>query len=129
GKGKAPTEDCGGIWGYYELVETINNTKHPEHKEMMEWMGLKKGYIWNYPLGFARTLFFTKSTYTKSTILKYYIIAGEASGDLHGSNLIRAIKKKDPQAVFRFWGGDLMAEASAEKPIKHYRELAFMGFL
>ena len=59
--------------------------------------------------------------------MKYYIIAGEASGDLHGSNLIREIKKLDQQAVFRCWGGDLMQAAGAEL-VKHYRELAFMGF-
>lgn len=61
--------------------------------------------------------------------MKYYIISGEASGDLHGSNLMKAIMKEDSQAKFRFWGGDLMAEASQEQPVKHYRELAFMGFI
>ncbi|MBL7818153.1 MAG: lipid-A-disaccharide synthase [Saprospiraceae bacterium] len=60
--------------------------------------------------------------------MKYYIIAGEASGDLHGSNLIKALKMKDPQADIRAWGGDLMAEAGADIR-KHYRDLAFMGFL
>ena len=60
--------------------------------------------------------------------MKYYIIAGEASGDLHGSNLIKAIKTKDPDADFRCWGGDLMEQAGA-KIVKHYRDLAFMGFL
>jgi lipid-A-disaccharide synthase len=59
--------------------------------------------------------------------MKYYIIAGEASGDLHASRLIRAIRKNDPQADFRAWGGDLMAEEGA-KVVKHYRDLAFMGF-
>ncbi len=61
--------------------------------------------------------------------MKYYIIAGEASGDLHGSNLIKAMKAKQPNVQFRFWGGDLMAEAVGEKPVKHYKDLAFMGFL
>ena len=61
--------------------------------------------------------------------MKYYIIAGEASGDLHASNLMKAIKGKDENAEFRFWGGDLMTKVSGEKPVKHYRELAFMGFL
>jgi len=60
--------------------------------------------------------------------VKYYIIAGEASGDLHGANLIKALRKQDPKAEFRFWGGDLM-EAVAGKPVKHYRDLAFMGFI
>lgn len=60
--------------------------------------------------------------------MKYYLIAGEASGDLHGSNLMRAIVKEDPQAEFRFWGGDLM-ETIGGKPVKHYRDLAFMGFI
>lgn len=59
--------------------------------------------------------------------MKYYIIAGEASGDLHGSNLMKTLKQKDPQAEFRFWGGDLM-EAQGGKLVKHYRDLAFMGF-
>lgn len=60
--------------------------------------------------------------------MKYYIIAGEASGDLHGSNLMKALKKKDPNADFRFWGGDLMAKQGGIM-VKHYRDLAFMGFL
>ncbi|WP_447635892.1 lipid-A-disaccharide synthase [Flavobacterium microcysteis] len=59
--------------------------------------------------------------------MKYYIIAGEASGDLHGSNLMKAIFKKDPHAEIRFWGGDLMQEAGGTL-VKHYRDLAFMGF-
>ncbi len=60
--------------------------------------------------------------------MKYYIIAGEASGDLHGSNLIRALRTEDPEAEIRAWGGDLMQEAGAEV-VKHYRDLAFMGFV
>ena len=60
--------------------------------------------------------------------MKYYIIAGEASGDLHGSNLMKAIYKEDPNASIRFWGGDLMQNAGGTL-VKHYRELAFMGFL
>lgn len=60
--------------------------------------------------------------------MRYYIIAGEASGDLHGSNLINALKKKDPLAEVRCWGGDKMQEAGAVL-VKHYKELAFMGFL
>jgi len=59
--------------------------------------------------------------------MKYYIIAGEASGDLHGSNLIREIKNKDSAARIRAWGGELMQEAGAEI-VKNYRDLAFMGF-
>ena len=59
---------------------------------------------------------------------KYYIIAGEASGDLHGANLIKEIKKLDSNAAFRCWGGDLMEEEGVEL-VKHYRDLAFMGFL
>jgi lipid-A-disaccharide synthase len=59
--------------------------------------------------------------------MKYYIIAGEASGDLHGSNLIKELKKLDQQAVIRCWGGDLMEEAGATV-VKHYKDLAFMGF-
>ncbi len=60
--------------------------------------------------------------------MKYYIIAGEASGDLHGSNLMKAIKEKDTNAEFRFWGGDLMQKQGGTL-VKHYRDLAFMGFL
>lgn len=60
--------------------------------------------------------------------MKYYIIAGEASGDLHASNLVKAIKTKDSQASFRGWGGDLMQEAGVEL-VKHYKDTAFMGFL
>ncbi len=59
--------------------------------------------------------------------MKYYIIAGEASGDLHGSNLIKEIKKQDSAAVIRCWGGDKMQAAGGEL-VKHYRDLAFMGF-
>ena len=60
--------------------------------------------------------------------MKYYLIAGEASGDLHGANLMKALSKSDPKAEFRFWGGDLM-KAVGGTEVKHYRDLAFMGFL
>ncbi|MEP7236349.1 MAG: lipid-A-disaccharide synthase [Ferruginibacter sp.] len=60
--------------------------------------------------------------------MKYYIISGEASGDLHGSNLIKELKKKDADADIRCWGGDKM-EAAGATLVKHYKELAFMGFL
>ena len=60
--------------------------------------------------------------------MRYYIIAGEASGDLHGSNLIRALKKRDGELLVRCWGGELMEKAGAEL-VKDYRELAFMGFI
>ena len=60
--------------------------------------------------------------------MKYYLIAGEASGDLHGANLMKELKAQDPEANFRFWGGDLM-EATGGTPVKHYRDLAFMGFV
>lgn len=59
--------------------------------------------------------------------MRYYLIAGEASGDLHGSNLIKALKLTDPNAEFRFYGGDLM-QAAGNGLVKHYREMAFMGF-
>ena len=62
-----------------------------------------------------------------STGKKIYVIAGEASGDLHGANLMKAIKEEDPSIQFRFWGGDLM-KAVAGDPVKHIEELAFMGF-
>lgn len=60
--------------------------------------------------------------------MKYYIIAGEASGDLHGSNLLKELKKVDSEAQFRFFGGDLMQSVGGEL-VKHYREMAFMGFI
>lgn len=60
--------------------------------------------------------------------MKYYIIAGEASGDLHGSNLMKELFKQDHQAEIRFWGGDLMQNAGGTL-VKHYRDLAFMGFI
>ncbi len=60
--------------------------------------------------------------------MKYYIIAGEASGDLHGANLMKALVKEDPNAEFRFWGGSLM-EAVGGTKVKDYHDLAFMGFV
>lgn len=60
--------------------------------------------------------------------MKYYIISGEASGDLHGSNLMKSLQKVDANADFRFWGGDLM-ETVGGTLVKHYKELAFMGFV
>ncbi|RMA66491.1 lipid-A-disaccharide synthase [Ulvibacter antarcticus] len=60
--------------------------------------------------------------------MKYYLIAGEASGDLHGANLMKALKQQDAEAEFRFWGGELMEKVGGTL-VKHYRELAFMGFV
>lgn len=60
--------------------------------------------------------------------MKYYLLAGEASGDLHGSNLMKALYKEDPDAEIRFWGGDLMQEVGGTL-VTHYKERAFMGFL
>ena len=60
--------------------------------------------------------------------MKYYLIAGEASGDLHASKLMNALKKEDPQAQFRFFGGDLM-QAEGGTLVKHYSEMAYMGFI
>lgn len=60
--------------------------------------------------------------------MRYYIIAGEASGDLYGANLIRALREEDPQAEFRFWGGDAMRREAGE-PVRHIRDLAIMGFV
>jgi lipid-A-disaccharide synthase len=59
---------------------------------------------------------------------KIYLIAGEASGDLHGANLMKALLKEDPKLNFQFWGGDLMSEIGG-KPRKHIKDLAFMGFI
>lgn len=60
--------------------------------------------------------------------MRYYIIAGEASGDLYGANLIRALREEDSQAEFRFWGGDAMRREAGE-PVRHIRDLAIMGFV
>ena len=60
--------------------------------------------------------------------MKYYIIAGEASGDLHGSNLIKEIKKLDKNSEFRCWGGDLI-KAESGNLVKHYKDYSYMGFL
>ena len=62
--------------------------------------------------------------------MKYYLIAGEASGDLHGANLMKGLLKADPQARFRFWGGDKMAAVGgAENLAMHYKKASFMGFV
>ena len=62
--------------------------------------------------------------------MKYYLIAGEPSGDLHGSNLINGLKGADPEAQFRFWGGDKMAEAGGRENLaKHYKETSFFGIV
>ena len=62
--------------------------------------------------------------------MKYYLIAGEPSGDLHGANLIEGLRKADPEAQFRFWGGDRMAAAGgAANLAKHYRETSFFGIV
>lgn len=65
---------------------------------------------------------------TRIKLMKYYIIAGEKSGDLHASNLMKALKEEDKEARFRFWGGDEMQKVGGEM-VRHYRDLAFMGFL
>ena len=61
--------------------------------------------------------------------MRYFLIAGEASGDLHGSNLVRELRLQDSSAQFRFLGGDLMAAQAGVPPVLHYREMAFMGFI
>nr|MDE7375892.1 lipid-A-disaccharide synthase [Muribaculaceae bacterium] len=61
--------------------------------------------------------------------MKYFLIAGEASGDLHASALIEQLREQDPQAEFAFLGGDLMAQASGRQPVIHYRDMAYMGFV
>ena len=60
--------------------------------------------------------------------MKYYLIVGEASGDLHASNLMKALKNVDAEAEFRFFGGDLMSAVGGTR-VKHYKELAYMGFV
>ena len=61
--------------------------------------------------------------------MNYYIIAGEASGDLHGANLITALRQSDGNASFRLWGGDLMAKAADTELVKHYRTYDYMGIM
>jgi len=61
--------------------------------------------------------------------MKYFLIAGEASGDLHAADLIRSLKARDPLAQFAFLGGDLMGKAAGVQPVIHYRDMAFMGFI
>lgn len=70
-----------------------------------------------------------RSIETNDVRMKYYLIAGETSGDLHGANLIKALKKEDTDANFRIVGGDQMQEASGETPLIHTSEMAFMGFV
>ena len=60
--------------------------------------------------------------------MKYYLIVGEASGDLHASHLMQSLKKEDAQAEFRFFGGDMMTAVGGTR-VKHYKELAYMGFI
>ncbi len=61
--------------------------------------------------------------------MKYFVIAGEASGDIHAAQLIKALREKDDKAVFRFFGGDYMGQASGVAPEIHYKDMAFMGFI
>lgn len=75
-----------------------------------------------------RTLICSNFERLNWSVLKYYVIAGEASGDLHASNLMKAMLKTDSETSFRFWGGDRMASIAGQ-PVKHISELAFMGFL
>ncbi len=71
-----------------------------------------------------------QKTEPKSEEMKYYLIAGEPSGDLHGANLIEGLRKADPEAEFRFWGGDRMAESGGRQNLrKHYRETSFFGIV
>ena len=60
--------------------------------------------------------------------MKYYLIVGEASGDLHASHLMKALKEQDKNAEFRFFGGDNMTAVGGER-VRHYKELAYMGFI
>ncbi len=61
--------------------------------------------------------------------MKYYLISGEASGDMHASRLMRSLKTFDTEASFRFFGGDLMAKEAGHAPVRHYRDMAYMGFV
>lgn len=61
--------------------------------------------------------------------MKYFVIAGEASGDLHASHLMKSIKEQDPQAEFDFFGGNLMGQVAGKRPIVHYCDMAYMGFI
>lgn len=72
--------------------------------------------------------FLKKQHFFLTCTMKYYLVAGEASGDLHGANLMKALKEKDGKAEFRYFGGDLMA-AEGGTLVKHYEDMAFMGFV
>ncbi len=61
--------------------------------------------------------------------MRYYVIAGEASGDMYGATLMRTLRQRDPQAEFRFWGGDAMTAECGNQPVRHIRDLAIMGFV
>lgn len=61
--------------------------------------------------------------------MKYYLIAGEASGDLLGSHLVKALRARDPQAQIRYWGGEKMRDQTGESPVRHISDLAYMGFV
>ena len=61
--------------------------------------------------------------------MKYFLIAGEASGDLHAAQLIGELKRQDALAEFSFFGGDMMAKAAGVAPLIHYKDMAFMGFI
>lgn len=73
-------------------------------------------------------MFFTLNFFDVSSKKRFYIIAGEASGDLHASNLMKAMLEENPNLDLRFWGGDRMNEVHRGL-VKHIRDLAFMGFL
>jgi len=82
-------------------------------------------YLKSYP---TDKQYVVNSDSTNPSIVKYYLIAGEASGDLHASHLMRALKEADANAQFRFLGGDLMAHVGG-RPVRHYSQLAYMGFV
>ena len=83
--------------------------------------------MWFCPLLLLLLLLYLPK-FDETAKMKYYIIAGEASGDLHGSNLMKALYEEDSNADIRFWGGDLMQSVGGTL-VKHYKELAFMGFV
>ena len=89
-------------------------------------LNLLDGFI--LPLIRRKTTLFFLHLPTKIKPVKFYIIAGEASGDLHGSNLVKALKAQQPQSEFRGWGGEHMQEAGVDL-VKHYKDTAFMGFI
>ena len=113
---------------YYWLTGQFVNHE-PEAVDSDHW-ALNHGYVAITPTQIDVTAYSIIKGLEKLEIrrMKYYLIVGEASGDLHASNLMRALQQEDSQADFRFFGGDKMSAVGGSR-VKHYKELAYMGFI